>query len=181
MSQKTIVFWAMNLIITIWAVPIHRINKFLPKFNAQQVTHFPLPSLPIQYLVSLGCLSVSLFKRMLLSTQVQTLTVLLGLGWINGAFALTIYMASSQRMVFDEKQGKLVPWKPTYQEFARNPESYPEFEATMNYETGQLEVTPKKEAEKNPDRQIMTHMVQQGFFLPAWNSFVIDGTLWGMC
>ena len=107
----------------------------------------------------------------------QTLTVLLGLGWINGAFALTIYMASSQRMVFDEKQGKLVPWKPTYQEFARNPESYPEFEATMNYETGQLEVTPKKEAEKNPDRQIMTHMAQQGFFLPAWNSFVIDGTL----
>lgn len=147
------------------------------KFSAQQVTHFPLPSLPIQYLVSLGCLSVSLFKRMLLSTQVQTLTVFLGLGWINGAFALTIHMASSQTMVFDEKLGKLVPWKPTYQEFARNPESYPEFEATMNYETGQLEVTPKKEAEKNPDRQIMTDMVQQGFFLPAWNSFVIDGTL----
>ena len=114
---------------------------------------------------------------MLLSTQVQTLTVFLGFGWINGAFALTIRMASSQRMVFDEKLGKLVPWKPTYQEFARNPESYPEFEATMNYETGQLEVTPKKEAEKNPDRQIMTDMVQQGFFLPAWNSFVIDGTL----
>ena len=114
---------------------------------------------------------------MLLGTQVQTLTVFLGLGWINGAFALTIHMASSQRMVFDEKLGKLVPWKPTYQEFARNPESYPEFEATMNYETGQLEVTPKKEAEKNPDRQIMTNMVQQGFFLPAWNSFFIDGTL----
>ena len=140
-------------------------------------THFPLPSLPIQYLVSLGCLSVSLFKRTLLSTQVQTLTVFLGFGWINGAFALTIRMASSQRMVFDEKLGKLVPWKPTYQEFARNPESYPEFEATMNYETGQLEVTPKKEAEKNPDRQIMTDMVQQGFLLPAWNSFFIDGTL----
>ena len=69
-------------------------------------------------------------------------------------------------MVFDEKLGKPVPWKPTtttYQEFVRNP--------------GQLEVTPKKEAEKNPDQQIMTEMVEQGFFLLAWKSFVIDGTL----
>lgn len=35
----------------------------------------------------------------------------------------------------------------------------------------------KKEAAENPDRQIMTEMVQQGFFLLAWNIFAIDGTL----
>ena len=50
----------------------------------------------------------------------------------------------------------------------------------MNYATGQLEVTPKKEAAENSDRQIMTEMVQQGFFLLAWKSFVMDGTLWGI-
>lgn len=114
---------------------------------------------------------------MLLSTQVQTLTVFLGFRWTSGPFDLIVHMASRQRMVFDEKLGKPVPWKPTYQEFVKNPERYPEFETTMNYNTGQLEVTPKKEAEKNPDRQIMTEMVEQGFFLLAWNSFVIDGTL----
>ena len=86
-------------------------------------------------------------------------------------------MASNQRMVFDEKLGKLVPWKPTYQEYVKNPESYPEFTTTMNYDTGQLEVTPQKEAEKNPDRQIMTEMVQQGFFLLAPSLLVLDGTL----
>lgn len=107
----------------------------------------------------------------------QTLTVFLGFRWINGPFALMVHMASSQRMVFDEKLGKVVPWKPTYQEFAKNPESYPEFTTTMNYDTGQLEVTPKKEAEKNPDRQIMTEMVQQGFFLLAPSLLVLDGTL----
>ena len=149
----------------------------MPKFSTQQVNSLPttqssnsvlsLTRVPFRFVIQAHAAKYTN----------QTLTVFLGFGWINGAFALTIRMASSQRMVFDEKLGKLVPWKPTYQEFARNPESYPEFEATMNYETGQLEVTPKKEAEKNPDRQIMTDMVQQGFFLPAWNSFFIDGTL----
>ena len=47
----------------------------------------------------------------------------------------------------------------------------------MNYAAGQLEVTPKKLAAENSDRQIMTDMFQQGFFLLAWNSFAIDGTL----
>ena len=47
----------------------------------------------------------------------------------------------------------------------------------MNYATGQLEVTPKKEAAENSDRQIMTEMVPEGFFLLAWNIFAIDGTL----
>ena len=47
----------------------------------------------------------------------------------------------------------------------------------MNYATGQLEVTPKKESAENSDRQIITEMVQQGFFLLAWKSFVMDGTL----
>ena len=59
----------------------------------------------------------------------------------------------------------------------KNPENYPEFTTTMNYDTGQLEVTPKKEAEKNPDRQIMTEMVQQGFFLLAPSLHVLCGTL----
>ena len=157
-----------------------RINKFLPKFSAQQVTSLPTIQ-SSNSVLSLTRVPFRFVIQALLSEQVQTLTVFLGFGWINGAFALMIHMASSQRMVFDEKLGKVVLWKPTYQEFARNPESYPEFEATMNYETGQLEVTPKKEAEKNPDRQIMTDMVQQGFFLLAWNSFVMDGILWGMC
>lgn len=68
---------------------------------------------------------------MLLSTQVQTLTVFLAFIWINGPFALMIHTASRQRIVFVKKLGKPVPWKPTYQEFVRNPDSYPEFDTDL--------------------------------------------------
>lgn len=117
---------------------------------------------------------------MLLSTQVQTLTVF-GFRWINGPFALMIHTASRQSIVFDKKLGKPVPWKPTYQEFVRNTDSYSEFDTDLRQRRimalGSWKLPLKKEAAENPDRQIMTEMVQQGFFLLAWNSFVIDGTL----
>lgn len=73
--------------------------------------------------------------------------------------------------------GKLSRGSQHIKNLQKNPENYPEFTTTMNYDTGQLEVTPKKEAEKNPDRQIMTEMVQQGFFLLAPSLHVLCGTL----
>lgn len=73
-------------------------------------------------------------------------------------------MASKQKLVFSEKHKTLIQF-PTYQEFASNRDKYPEFEETMNWETGELEVTPKEEAAKNPDKQVVCGMAQSGFYL----------------
>ena len=78
--------------------------------------------------------------------------------------ALIVSMASKQNLVFSKKRKTLIP-VPTFQEFASNRDKYPEFEETMNWETGELEVTPKEEAAESPDKQVMTGMAQRGFFL----------------
>lgn len=85
---------------------------------------------------------------------------------INQPFALIVRMASKQNLVFSNIHKTLIR-VPTYQEFASNRDKYPEFEETINWETGELEVTPKKEAAENPDKQVMSGMAQQGFFLPS--------------
>lgn len=78
--------------------------------------------------------------------------------------ALILSMASRQKLVFSKKRKTLIP-VPTFQEFASNRDRYPEFEETMNWETGELEVTPKDEAAESPDKQVACGMAQQGFFL----------------
>lgn len=100
-------------------------------------------------------------KRMLLSPW----QYFLGLPSTNQPLiALIVSMASRQNLVFSKKRKTLIP-VPTYQEFASNRDKYPEFEETMNWETGALEVTPKEEAAESPDKQVACGMAQQGFFL----------------
>ena len=82
-------------------------------------------------------------KRTLCNPNLQSQIdrIFLAIGEIKIAFASIVHIASRHKMVFDEKQKKLVPWIPTYTEFVSNRDKYPEFEETFNWETGQLEIT----------------------------------------
>lgn len=91
------------------------------------------------------------------------MTVFLRCPPIDERFALIVHMASRQQMVYSERYGKFLH-VPSYQEFSRNRDKYPEFEDTMNETTLKLEVTLKEEAGKNPDQRLMIKMVEDGFF-----------------
>ena len=80
-------------------------------------------------------------------------------------------MASGEQLVFDPATGKLAYVQsrnavPTLEEYMQDPEKYPNYVATMNYENGKMEIMTKAAAQRQEDCQVITKMAVDGFFQP---------------
>lgn len=73
------------------------------------------------------------------------------------------------QLYLDPATGKLVVTSasvPTLDEIMQDPEKYPGYVLTMDYEGGRMEVLPKAEAKRRTDRQVVKRMAADGFFQP---------------
>jgi len=76
-------------------------------------------------------------------------------------------MSWREEMSFDHATGQLVLGKaPTLEEFMAAPEKYPDYEMTMDYNTGKMEIFRKTEAQRRTDKQVVKGMAADGFFQP---------------
>jgi len=86
---------------------------------------------------------------------------------IVGYYSFFFWKSSKkEELYFDPATGKLSTHvaPPTLQEYMANPENYPNYEVTMDYNSGKMEVMTKAEAQRRTDTQVVKRMAADGFF-----------------
>jgi len=76
-------------------------------------------------------------------------------------------MSGREEMSFNYAVGRLfLARAPTLDEYMADPDKYPDYEMTMDYNSGKMEILRKAEAQRRTDRQVVKRMAADGFFQP---------------
>lgn len=62
------------------------------------------------------------------------------------------------------------------EEYMEHPEKYPKHRQVINYDNGRFEIVPEAEARTTSDRQVVTGMAADGFFLRLTSNILVTDT-----